>query len=248
MPVSLVEGDSLLAVDIGAATTRAVLFDVVEGEYRFISQGHSPSTAEAPYRDVIEGVRSAIRDLQQVTGHNLLDADGNLITPTQSDGSGIDGFVATLSAGPTLKAVVVGLLPDASMQSARRLAETVYSRVVDTISLQDHRRQDELIDNLLRIRPDVVVMTGGTDGGASRSIQKILEPIGLASYLMPAERRPAVLFAGNQKMEGEVRSLLGALAPSLHISPNVRPSLDTEDLDPAARELARLFIDFRRRQ
>jgi hypothetical protein len=119
---------------------------------------------------------------------------------------------------------------------------------VDQISLQDHRRVDELIDTMLRVKPDVVVMTGGTDGGASRSIQKMLEPIGLASYLMPAERRPAVLYAGNQKMEAEVKSLLGPLAPSLHISPNVRPSLETEDLDPAARELARLFIDVRRRQ
>jgi hypothetical protein len=57
-----------------------------------------------------------------------------------------------------------------------------------------------------------------------------------------------VLFAGNQKMEGEVKTLLSSLAASLHFSPNVRPSLETEDLDPAARELARLFIDVRRAQ
>jgi hypothetical protein len=248
MPVSLIEGDSLLAVDIGAATTRAVLFDVVEGEYRFVSTGRAPSTAEAPYKDISEGVRSAIRNLEGITGRTLLDPSGNLITPTQADGCGIDSFVATLSAGPALKAVVAGLLPDASVESARRLAETIYSRIVDSTNLLDHRRADEFIDSLLRVRPDVVIVTGGTDGGASRSIQKILEPIGLASYLMPVERRPAVLFAGNQKMESEVKSLLGPLAPSLHISPNVRPSLETEDLDPAARELARLFIDVRRRQ
>ena len=248
MPVSLIEGDSLLAVDIGAATTRAVLFDVVEGQYRFVAAGHSLSTAEAPFKDVIEGVRNAITHLQNVTGRAFLDTDRDLVIPSQPNGAGVDAFVATLSAGPTLKAVTVGLLADVSLESARRLTETIYARVVDSIGLTDHRRPDEVIDGLLALRPDVVVVTGSTDGGASRSIQKMLEPIGLASYLMPAEKRPAVLYAGNQKMEEEVKSLLGTLTSSLHFSPNVRPSLETEDLDPAARELARLFIEVRKRQ
>ncbi len=39
-----------------------------------------------------------------------------------------------------------------------------------------------------------------------------------------------------------------SLTSSLHFSPNVRPSLETEDLDPAARELARLFIEVRKKQ
>lgn len=248
MPVSLIEGDSLLAVDIGAATTRAVLFDVVEGQYRFVAAGHSPSTAEAPFKDVSEGVRNAITHLETVTGRTMLDVDRGLIAPSQANGSGVDTFVATISAGPTLKAVVVGLLADVSLESARRLTETIYARIVDSIGLNDHRRSDELIDNMLRVRPDVVVVTGGTDGGASRSIQKMLEPIGLACYLMPAEKRPAVLYAGNQKMEAEVKTLLGSLTSSLHFSPNVRPSLETEDLEPAARELARLFINVRKKQ
>jgi hypothetical protein len=248
MPVSLVDGDSLLAVDIGAASTRAVLFDVVEGQYRFLASASAPSTVEAPYKDASEGVRNAIDQLQGTTGRSLLDENRGLITPAQSDGTGVDAFVATMSAGPTLKAVIVGLLADVSLESARRLTETVYARIVESIGLGDPRRPDELIDSLLRQRPDVVIITGGTDGGASRSIQKILEPVGLASYLMPAEKRPAVLFAGNQKLESEVRGLLGSLASSLHFSPNVRPSLETEDLDPAARELARLFVEIRKKQ
>jgi len=245
---SVIQGDSLLAVDIGAATTRAVLFDVVEGEYRLVSAAQAPTTAEAPYKNILEGVRSALHQLEAVTGCPLVDPDGDLITPAQEDGSGVEHLVVTLSAGPALRALVAGLLPEASLESARRLVETVYARVVDHTSLQDHRRSDELIDSMLRLHPDIVVMTGGTDGGASRSLQKMLEPIGLASYLMPVEQRPFFLFAGNQSMEAEVRDLLANKVASLSISPNVRPTLDTEDLDPAARELARLYIDIRRRQ
>ena len=248
MPSSLVDGNSLLAIDIGAANTRAVLFDVIEGEYRFVAAGIAPTTAEAPFKDVAEGARDAITNLQKVLGKNLLDASRGLITPSQSNGSGVDSLVITLSAGPAIKTVIVGLLKDVSVESARRLTESTYTRIVDTIGLNDLRKPDQQIDSLLRLRPDLVVITGGTDGGASLSIQKLLEPIGLASFLMPEEKRPAVLFAGNEKMEEEVKTLVGSLATSLHFSPNVRPSLETEDIDPAERELARMMVNIRKRQ
>jgi len=248
MPSSLVDGNSLLAVDVGAANTRAVLFDVVEGEYRFVASGVAPSTAEAPLKDVSEGARNAIANLETVIGRSLIDGSRNLITPAQANGSGVDALAVTISAGPTIKTAIVGLLKEVSLESARRLTASTYTRVVDTIGLNDLRKPDQQIDSILRLRPDLVVITGGTDGGASRSIQKLLEPIGLASFLLPEEKRPAVLYAGNQKMEEEVKSLVGSLAASLHFTPNVRPSLETEDLDPAEREMAHMVVEIRKRQ
>ncbi len=248
MPTSLVEGDSLLTVEVGTTTTRAVLFDVVEGSYRFVAAGQAPSTAEAPFKDIGLGVRDAIESIQAITGRFILDRERSLILPTQADGSGVDAFAATLSAGPSIRTAIVGLLSDVSLESARRLAETTYSRIVERLDLTDHRRPEEQIDGLLRARPDLVVVTGGTDGGASRSIQKMLEAVGLACYLMPPEKRPAVLFAGNQSLTNEVQKLVGHLTPALHFSPNVRPSLETEDLDPAMRELAHLFTIIRKGQ
>src|SRR6266508_2627326 len=235
MPASLVQNESILASDVGATMTRAVLFDVVEGQYRFVASGQAPSTAEAPFKDIGLGVREAITNLQNVTGAALLGAqDHNLITPSQPDGSGVDAIVATVSAGPAVKTVVVGLLSDVSLQSARRLAESTYSRVVDTLDLSDHRRADQQMDSIARSRPDLVLLTGGTDGGASRSIQKMLEAVGLACDLMPEEKRPMVVYAGNQKLAPDVKELLGAHAGKLEVSHNVRPTLETEDLTPAS--------------
>src|SRR5215211_4339769 len=249
MPASLVQNESVLAIDVGATTTRAVLFDVVEGQYRFVASGQAPSTAEMPFKDVGIGVREAITHLQNVTGTTLLGAqDHNLIAPAQPDGSGVDAVVATVSAGPAVKTVVVGLLSDVSLQSARRLAESTYSRIVDTLDLSDHRRPDQQMDSIVRSRPDLVVLTGGTDGGAVRSIQKMLEAVGLACYLMPMEKRPMILYAGNQKLAPEVQELLGAHAGKLEVSYNVRPTLETEDLAPASHELASLVMKLRQRQ
>jgi hypothetical protein len=247
MPSSLVDADSLLAVDVGSITTRAALFDVVEGYYRFIASGHAPTTAAAPFKDISEGVRRAIENLQIVTGRKFLGDDQHLIMPTQ-DGQGIDTFAATLSAGPAIKTAVIGLLNDVSLESAQRLARTIYARVVDTIGLNDKRKPEEQIDSILRFSPDLVLIAGGTDGGATRSVQRQMETIGLACYLMPTDKRPALLFAGNQKLAEDIKSTLQPLTSSLSISANLRPKIEIEDLQPAQHALAALSNQIRQSQ
>jgi hypothetical protein len=247
MPSSLVDADSLLSVDVGSVTTRAALFDVVEGHYRFIASGQAPSTAAAPFKDVSEGVRQAIENLQVVTGRKFLGEDHQLIIPT-SEGKGVDTFVATLSAGPAIKTAVVGLLNDVSLESTERLARSLYTRVAETIGLNDARKPEEQVDSLVRLHPDLVLIAGGTDGGAVRSVQQLIEIVGLACYLLPADKRPALLYAGNQVLAAEVLKNLQPLTSSLRISPNLRPSIASEELQPAKRALTDLFIQIRRNQ
>ena len=245
MPSSLIDADSVMAVDVGSCTTRATLFDVVEGSYRFIAIGQSPTTAAAPFMDVGEGVVRAIENLQETTGRKFLSSDRSLIIPSQ-DGVGIDTFVATISAGPAIKTVIVGLLNDVSLQSVNRLARSTYARIVERIGVNDRRKPEGQIDSILRLEPDLILIAGGTNDGATKSVQKIIDIIGLACYLMPPESRPSVLYAGNQAMSDEVTESLSTLTPLLHISPNIRPSLDVDDLQPASRELADLNIQIRR--
>ena len=220
MPASMIDAESLLAVDVGTMTTRAALFDVVEGSYRFIASGQAASTTAAPFKDLGEGVHRAIENLQTVTGRKFLGDDQALIIPSH-EGNGIDTFAATISAGPAIKTVVVGLLNDVSVESVQRLSRTIYARVVDTIGLNDKRKPEEQIDSILRLNPDLVLIAGGTDGGATHSVQHLLETIGLACYIMPTEKRPALLYAGNKNLAKEVKSTLSPLTSSLGISPNM---------------------------
>ncbi len=187
MTTSLIDADSVLAVDVGSVTTRAMLFDVVDGRYRYLAKGSAPTTAGAPYRDIGEGIRGAIDQLQAITGRVLVGDDQRLIIPSRANVAGVDICVATMSAGEPLKVVVVGLLEDISVESAQRLATTTYAHVVDKMSLNDKRKSAARLDAILRLRPDVVIVAGGTDGGASQSVLNLLESIGLACYRMPKE-------------------------------------------------------------
>ena len=247
MSTGLVTAESLLAIDVGSVTTRAILFDVVDGRYRYLGSGQASTTAYAPYQDVSEGIRSALDRLQAVTGRVLVGGDERLIMPAKDDGSGVDSLAATLSAGPPLRVVVMGLLEDVSLESARRLATTTYTRVVDIIGLNDRRKPEERIDAIVRLRPDLVLAAGGTERGASHSVLRLLESVGLASYLLPEDQRPDVLFAGNQALSGEVENVLGKLV-HLHIAPNVRPSLEMEQLAATQVHLWDIYRSVRSRK
>ena len=247
MMTSLAVSNSLLAVDIGTIKTRALLFDVIDGRYRFVAKGIAETTIGPPFLDAGEGVRMAINHLADVTGRIYIGNDGNLITPSAPDNSGVDAFALTMSGGPPLKVVAVGLVQEVSVASARHLAATIYSNIVGTLSLSDRRNQEERIDMILQSRPDLIIMAGGIEGGASLSIRKLLEAVGLAAYLLPKGYQPQILFAGNKEMAGEVEKSLRGVA-DLFIAPNIRPTWEMEQLAPAQEKLNTIFRRIRSKQ
>jgi hypothetical protein len=247
MPTSLIDADSVLAIEIGTVTTRVILFDVVEGRYRFLGQGSVPTTMGAPSNDVSVGVKAALDQLHDITGRVLFSPEGQLVIPSQASGIGVDACVATVSVGPPLKVVAIGLLEDISAESAKNLASTTYARVVETMSLNDRRDTVERLDTILEVHPDLIVVAGGIEGGATKSVIDLLEAVGLACYLMPKEHRPEVLYAGNSALVKDVQSSIGSLV-NLHIAPNVRQSYESEQLTPSQPALAQIFRLVRARQ
>lgn len=247
MTTSLVDAQSVLALDIGSVNTRALLFDVVAGQYHLIASTSVPSTVYAPYGDGSEGVHQAVTRMQAVTGRVMLDSSTFLIVPSRSDNSGVDQVVVTVSAGPELRLVTAGLLTDVSLESAQKLAASSYGQVVETIGLNDRRRSEVQLDAILRARPDLVIIAGGTNNGATRSVLKMVDLVALVCRLLPQARRPEVVYAGNPALQKRVEDTFNGLA-ALHCAPNLRPGIDTEDLRPAQEVLARATGKIRARQ
>ena len=246
---SLVDAESVLAIDVGSVNTRALLFDVVDGQYHFIASGVAASTIDAPFRDISEGVHNALDRLQEATGRIFASTETRLILPSRSDGAGVDRLALTYSAGDELSIVTVGLLSEVSLQSAQRLAGSVYGRVVESLGLNDRRKPEVQVDAILQARPDVVILAGGTEKGATRSVLKLVELIGLACKIMPKETRPEVLYCGNgaERLVKRIKETLDRDV-KLTVAPNIRPGIDKEDLAPAANQLARTAARIRAQQ
>lgn len=238
------DSDTLLAVDVGSTNTRASLFDIVEGRYRLVASGRARSTVGPPLFDVREGVRMAIDRIQTITGRQLVDETDMLVMPVTPDGEGVDVFVATTSAGPRVRTVLVGLMPGISMQSGRRLAASTYLDVVAEIDLLDRREAEEKLDSILAANPDLIVVVGGTDGGASASVIEMVDLVGLATRLLPEGHRPQVVFAGNRTLGAPVAERFDQHLP-VTLTPNVRPALEEEDLSPARARLGEVIAEAR---
>ena len=101
--------NSILAADFGSVNTRALLFDIVEGEYRLVAQAKSRTTIGSPIDDAQAGLSNALRELAQASGRRFFDEGGALIRPEQADRAGVDYCVTTASAGLPTRAVLAGL-------------------------------------------------------------------------------------------------------------------------------------------
>ncbi|MBN1933215.1 MAG: glutamate mutase L [Anaerolineae bacterium] len=240
--------ESILVADCGHATTKVVLIDLVEGQYRFVARAESLSTAGQPWQDLSVGVVDAIQNLQAFTGRKFLDEQGQLITPELENGQGVDGFLAISSAASPLRVILAGLVRDVSIASARRAVLATYANIVDVISLEQPpgkdgpRTDDEAINAIWHAAPDVVCIVGGTDGGASTPLLRLVrDVVRVAVYLM-GEAAPPVLFAGNAQLAEQITKVFEGLA-SVQVIDNVRPLPDAENITSLQEELEVMFYD-----
>ena len=65
----------ILATDCGSTTTKAILIEYKEGEYRLTFRGEAPTTVEAPFEDGTRGGLNAIIELEELSGRTILDGE-----------------------------------------------------------------------------------------------------------------------------------------------------------------------------
>jgi hypothetical protein len=242
------ESESILVADCGSTTTKVVLLDVVEGQYRFIGYGEAPSTVDDTWDDASLGVAAAVRQLEQATGRAYLDGEGRLISPERLDGTGVDRFYAVSSAAQPLRVVLVGLSRDVSLSSARRAALHTYVDIVEEITLEQKaggaalQTGDDMINAIWHAAPNVLCVVGGTDGGAAEPVLDLVRNVVRVALYLLGEHLPTVIYAGNARLREAVTAQIEEVSP-LHVVDNVRPAAGVENVGPAAEEIELCFYE-----
>ncbi len=251
---------SILATDCGSTTTKAILIEYREGEYRLVARGEAPTTVEAPFDDVTVGVTNAVRELEELTGRTLLSSDGRVMSRYQisrdTDGNqellendlpndgGVDLYLSTSSAGGGLQMTVAGVVKAMSAESAERAALGAGAIIIDTIAVDDGRKDYQKVERIRQLRPDMILMSGGIDGG---TVTHLVE---LAEMLVSADPQPRlgqgmqlpVIFAGNRDAYPPVEELLRDRVALRQVE-NLRPVLERENLQPAREAIHELFLE-----
>ena len=235
---------SVLATDCGSTTTKAILIEKVDGVYRQTFRGEAPTTVEAPFEDVTRGVLNAALEVQELSGRKLLRDDGSGILTPDRGGEGVDAYISTSSAGGGLQIVVGGVVRSMTAASAMRAALGAGAIVMDTFATNDTRRPHEQIERIRQLRPDMIVLAGGVDGGTRRHVVALAERVKAArprTRLGGAFDLP-IIFAGNADVRDTMKELMAGVC-DLRIVDNVRPVMEVENLGPARDKIHDLFME-----
>ncbi|MFA6654233.1 MAG: glutamate mutase L [Bacillota bacterium] len=237
------QAESILATDVGSTTTKAILIEKRGDEYRLVTRGEMPTTVEEPWEDVMIGVKKAIRRIEELIDRRILDDSGNLIRPKRGE-EGVDLYVSTSSAGGGLQMMVAGLVKSISASSAHRAALGAGAVVLDVISVDDGRTQSEQITRITELRPDIILMSGGVDGGSVAYIASIAEIIKQANPQprFGATYKLPLIYAGNKDAQDIVVEICGK-DMDVHVVDNLRPRHDLENLGPAREIIHEIFMN-----
>ena len=233
----------ILATDCGSTTTKAILIELVDGVYRQTYRGEAPTTVEEPTADVTMGVINAATEVGELAGRKLVDDQGQIIRPARGN-EGCDIYISTSSAGGGLQMLVAGVVREMTAASAERAALGAGAIVMETLASNDKRKPFEQIQRIRELRPDMILLAGGTDGGTQSHV------VQLAELIAPAKPQPRfggqykmpLIFAGNQSAAPLVEEVLSE-SVELSVVPNVRPVLERENLGPARDRVHDLFLE-----
>ena len=233
---------SVLATDCGSTTTKAILIEQVDGVWRQTWRGEAPTTVEAPFEDVTRGVLNAAQEVAELSGRQLV--EGDHIKQPDVDGQGVDLYISTSSAGGGLQVVVGGVVQSMTAASAQKAALGAGAIVMDAFATNDKRKPHEQIERIRQLRPDMILLAGGIDGGTVKHVVSMTEMVAAArprTRLGGGFNLP-IIFAGNKEVRPQVQELLEGLC-DLSMVANVRPVMEREELGPARDKIHDLFME-----
>ncbi|MCH2590368.1 MAG: glutamate mutase L, partial [Planctomycetales bacterium] len=182
-------------------------------------------------------------EVGELAGRRLIDDDGQVIRPA-TDGQGCDIYISTSSAGGGLQMMVAGVVREMTAASAKRAALGAGAIVMDTIATNDKRLPHEQIQRIRELRPDMILISGGTDGGTTQHVVQIAEMVAPAKPQprFGSEYRMPVIFAGNVDAREVITDTFDD-SVELSLVENLRPTMEQEHLAPARDAIHDLFLE-----
>ncbi len=210
--------DVVICVDFGSTFTKAALVDLAQG--RIVASASHPTTIPAAdgSGDVLDGYDACLA--------RLVDSDPR---------AAYAEVLACSSAGGGLRIAVVGNEELVTAEAGRRVALSSGGKVVDVVAMagRPHERALEVLD-MRTTRPDVVLLTGGTDGGNAEVVLQA------ARGLVEAGWRGPVVVAGNAEAQAEVAAVL-ADVPHV-VADNVVPRIGVLAPGSARAAIREMFL------
>ena len=202
-----------LLIDFGSTYTklRAVDLDAAA----LIASAQGPSTVTT---DVTLGFDAALAELESHMG-------------------GLPKFhhrLASSSAAGGLRMITVGLVPDLTAKAARLAALGAGAKLVGTFSFE---LTEGDVKDIVDAAPDIVLLSGGTDGGNRNVIAHNGQRLAESALACP------IVIAGNRSAAHAIARELRIAGKKSVTTENVMPRHLELNIEPARQAIRQLFIE-----
>jgi len=205
----------VVCVDFGSTFTKAALVDLDRGELVATTQHRTTLPGPTGEGDVLDGYDACLAALEAA-----------------HPGARAARTLACSSAGGGLRIAVLGHELLVTAEAGRRVALSSGGRVVAALS--SARAPGELAAVLAEEAPDVLLLTGGTDGGDSEAV------VGAAREVVDCGWGGPVVVAGNAEARTTVATILRDL-PHV-IADNVVPRIGVLAPESARHAIREMFL------
>lgn len=202
--------DPVLLIDFGSTYTKVTAVDV-EGE-QLLGTAQSYTTVET---DVGNGLNHALSLLEEKIGPRSFSVR-----------------YACSSAAGGLRMCASGLVPELTSEAARLAALGAGAKVIKTYS---YRMTDSDIREMESLRPDIILLTGGTDGGDTENI------LSNAHALAASSLESLIILAGNRCCAEECARILEH--KPVTVTENVMPKFNALNIEPAQSCIRSAFLE-----
>ncbi len=201
-----------MLVDFGSTYTKISLVDVLQETVLDTSQAHTT---------IQEGINIGLNEaLKRLNSHwfSVIDRWKSL---------------ATSSAAGGLRMVVIGLVPELTVEAAKRVSLGAGAIVVGTFSFEITEKDVREIENL---EPDIVLLSGGTDGGDKKTILHNAKRLSCSDLNVP------IIVAGNRTVSEKVYEEISKSGKNVQVTSNVMPKLDKLEVYEVRKIIREVFV------
>jgi uncharacterized protein (TIGR01319 family) len=202
----------VMLADIGSTYTKVTAVDMEEEA--ILGTAKAFTTVET---NIYDGLSNAITLLREQTG--------NFVARET---------YACSSAAGGLKMIAVGLVPDLTAEAAKRAALSAGAKVLKTYS---YELSDTEAREIQGLKPDILLLSGGTDGGNK---EVILHNAGILSLIYGDF---PIVVAGNKSVAGKVAETLQKAEKDVRICANVMPEFNVLNIEPAREIIRSVFLE-----
>lgn len=206
----------VISIDIGSTWTKGALFTLTDSSLQLSKKIAVPTTQT----NLVQGFTEVLASL----------LNREKLTPLKQMVGEAEIYFSSSAKGG-LRIAAIGLVPDLTLQLAKLAAMSAGGKVIRSFSFSLTKSD---VTELEKLQPDIVLFSGGTDGGNTKYILENAHKLEGSLLTCP------IVYAGNRVVAEEVVEIMKS--KEVIVTENLMPEVGQVNIEPAREKIREIFL------